>query len=170
MLKTPGAGVDLPAAFIVESVQAEGGVNIASPQWLKRLAELASRHDILLILDEIQAGCGRTGTFFSFERAGIQPDLICLAKSISGYGLPMSLVLIKPELDVWQPGEHNGTFRGNNLAFVAATHALQYWENHSFIETLTEQSELVAETLAHWQARWPQMIKRYSRPGDDMGY
>lgn len=159
MLHSPGAGIDLPAAFIVETVQAEGGVNVASGPWLARLAELAARHKILMIVDDIQAGCGRAGSFFSFERAGIQPDLICLAKSISGYGLPMSLVLIKPELDQWQPGEHNGTFRGNNLAFVAATHALQFWQDPAFIQALAENSRRIADALSHWHATWPQTIK-----------
>ncbi|WP_397433281.1 diaminobutyrate--2-oxoglutarate transaminase [Pseudomonas chlororaphis] len=159
MLTMPGSGIDLPAAFIVEPVQAEGGVNVASPQWLRGLAQLASRHGILLIVDDIQAGCGRTGTFFSFEKAGIQPDLVCLAKSISGYGLPMSLVLIKPELDLWQPGEHNGTFRGNNLAFIAATQALRYWQDCDFMDALGQRSKRIADTLAHWQESWPQLIK-----------
>ena len=73
-------------------------------------------------------GCGRTGTFFCFEAAGIKPDIVTLSKSIGGYGLPMALVLIKPELDVWEPGEHNGTFRGNNPAFVTARVALEkFW-------------------------------------------
>ncbi|HEV3036604.1 MAG TPA: aminotransferase class III-fold pyridoxal phosphate-dependent enzyme [Candidatus Angelobacter sp.] len=75
-----------------------------------------------------------------FEEAGIKPDLVCLSKSISGYGLPMSLVLIRPEIDIWQPGEHTGTFRGNNLAFVTATEALAYWENTSFSRAIAEKS------------------------------
>lgn len=126
-LADPASGLDLPAAVVVETVQGEGGVNIASTEWLRGLAALCHRLDILLIVDDIQAGCGRTGSFFSFERAGIVPDLIALSKSIGGYGLPMSLLLIRPDLDVWEPGEHTGTFRGNNLAFVAATAALETW-------------------------------------------
>ena len=83
---------------------------------------------MLLIVDDIQMGCGRTGAFFSFEEAGITPDIVTVSKSISGYGLPMSLCLFKPELDIWEPGEHNGTFRGNNPAFVTAAAALEtYW-------------------------------------------
>jgi len=116
------------AAVIVETVQAEGGVHVARDEWLRGLRRLTSAHGAVLIVDDIQAGCGRTGPFFSFERAGIEPDLVCLSKSISGCGLPMSLLLIRPELDVWLPGEHNGTFRGQNLAFVAATEALRAWE------------------------------------------
>ncbi|MEV4344503.1 diaminobutyrate--2-oxoglutarate transaminase [Actinoplanes sp. NPDC049596] len=117
-----------PAAVIVETVQGEGGINVASSEWLRALADMCGRHDMLLIVDDIQMGCGRTGPFFSFEEAGITPDIVTLSKSISGYGLPMSLTLFKPELDVWKPGEHNGTFRGNNPAFVTATAALKaYW-------------------------------------------
>ena len=102
--------------------------------WLQRLSECCKRHDVLLIVDDIQAGCGRTGTFFSFEPAGIQPDLVCLSKSISGSGLPMSLTLIRPDLDIWSPGEHNGTFRGNNAAFVTATEALSWWADQALAQ------------------------------------
>jgi diaminobutyrate-2-oxoglutarate transaminase len=119
-----------PAAIIVETVQAEGGVNPADFGWLQRLDALAKATGILLIIDDIQAGCGRTGPFFSFEPAGIKPDLICLSKAISGFGLACALVLIRPEHDVWLPGEHNCTFRGNNLAFVTGTAAIQnYWRD-----------------------------------------
>lgn len=129
ILKDDHSGIEKPAAVIVETVQAEGGINIAPVEWLKRLSDLCKENDILLICDDIQVGCGRTGDFFSFERAEIIPDMVVLSKSISGYGLPMSLLLLKPELDIWQPGEHNGTFRGNQLAFVAASAALEYREN-----------------------------------------
>ena len=111
MLDDPSSGLDKPAAVIVETVQGEGGVNVATLRWLKELAKLCQRHDMLLIVDDIQVGCGRTGTFFSFEAAGIRLDIITLSKSLSGFGLPMSLVLMKPELDVWKPGAHSGAFR-----------------------------------------------------------
>ena len=123
--RTAAAALDKPAAVIVETVQGEGGLNVARPEWLRGLADLCQRHDILLIVDDVQMGCGRTGPFFSFEEAGIVPDIVCLSKSLSGYGLPMALTLFKPELDVWEPGEHNGTFRGHNPAFVTATAALE---------------------------------------------
>src|SRR3546814_7776963 len=110
--------------LLVETVQGEGGLNPASPEWLRRIAAIAKAHGALLIVDDIQAGCGRTGGFFSFEDIGITPDIVTLAKSLSGMGLPFALTLFRPELDVWSPGEHNGTFRGNNHAFVTATAAL----------------------------------------------
>lgn len=129
VLNDVNSGIEKPAAIIFETVQAEGGVVIAPIDWMQRLRKLCDQNDILLICDDIQVGCGRTGPFFSFERADIVPDMVVLSKSISGYGFPMSLLLIKPELDIWEPGEHNGTFRGNQLAFVGATAALEYRES-----------------------------------------
>jgi diaminobutyrate-2-oxoglutarate transaminase len=137
-LSDPGSGIDAPAAFIVETLQAEGGLNGATVSWLRGLADVARKHGALLIVDEIQTGCGRTGPFFSFERAGLHPDIVCLAKSIGGLGLPMALVLMRPQYDVWEPGQHNGTFRGNNLAFVAGAQALRLWREPAF-QTATER-------------------------------
>jgi diaminobutyrate-2-oxoglutarate transaminase len=126
VLNDVNSGIEKPAAIVFETVQAEGGVILAPIQWMQKLRQLCDKHNILLICDDIQVGCGRTGPFFSFERANIVPDMVILSKSISGYGFPMSLLLIKPELDVWFPGEHTGTFRGNQLAFVGGTAALEY--------------------------------------------
>ncbi len=128
VLKNVNSGIEKPAAIIFETVQAEGGVNIAPVEWMQKLRKLCDEHEILLICDDIQVGCGRTGPFFSFERADIIPDIVILSKSISGYGFPMSLLLIKPEFDIWQPGEHTGTFRGNQLAFVGGAAAIEYRE------------------------------------------
>lgn len=124
LLDDPHSGVDLPAAVIVESVQAEGGVNPAPLEWLRGLAELCHERGVLVISDDIQVGCSRTGFFFSFEAAGVTPDIVVMAKALSGLGLPLSMVLYRPELDVFEPGQHNGTFRGNQLAYVAAAHTL----------------------------------------------
>jgi diaminobutyrate-2-oxoglutarate transaminase len=148
LLRDQGSGVDLPAAVIVETVQAEGGINVAQFSWLERLAALCRDHEILLIVDDIQAGCGRTGPFFSFEPAGIQPDLICLSKSLSGYGLPLAVTLIRPELDIWEPGEHNGTFRGNNPAFVTAAAALDFWESDQLTRDVLRKGAIVSTFLA----------------------
>ncbi|MFC4768906.1 diaminobutyrate--2-oxoglutarate transaminase [Effusibacillus consociatus] len=156
-LEDNGSGVSLPAAIILETVQAEGGINAASFQWLQRIEEICRRWNILLIVDDVQMGCGRTGPFFSFEPAGIQPDIVCLSKSIGGYGLPMALTLIKPEFDVWEPGEHNGTFRGNNLGFVAAAQALSYWENESFSEEIKAKGERVRVFLEKLVRQHPEM-------------
>jgi diaminobutyrate--2-oxoglutarate aminotransferase len=132
LLGDKGSGLDAPAAAIVETVQGEEGINVASAEWLRRLSDLCHKHGILLIVDDVQMGCGRTGPFFSFEPAGITPDIVCLSKSISGYGLPLALTLIRPDLDIWAPGEHNGTFRGVNPALVTGTAALRaYWSDDS---------------------------------------
>ncbi|MFG3022841.1 diaminobutyrate--2-oxoglutarate transaminase [Streptomyces sp. NPDC048254] len=148
MLEDRGSGLNKPAAVIVETVQGEGGINVARPEWLRGLASLCDRHDMLLIVDDIQMGCGRTGGFFSFEEAGIVPDIVTLSKSISGYGLPMSLCLFKPELDVWEPGEHNGTFRGNNPAFVTATAALStYWFDQQMEKQTLARGEQIEQAL-----------------------
>ncbi|OAB29608.1 diaminobutyrate--2-oxoglutarate transaminase [Paenibacillus macquariensis subsp. defensor] len=147
VLSDENSGVDKPAAIIFETVQAEGGVIVAPIEWMRQLSDLCKRHDILLICDDIQAGCGRTGTFFSFERAGIVPDLVILSKSISGYGLPMSLVLMKPELDIWNPGEHNGTFRGNQLAFIGGTAALEYRKQINLEQAVKQKADFIDNYL-----------------------
>lgn len=143
MVKDPSGGTEPPAAFIIETIQGEGGLNAARAEWLAHIVGMARRLGALVIIDDVQAGCGRTGDFFSFEMAGIIPDLVCLAKSISGCGLPMALVLIKDEYDRWAPGEHNGTFRGNNLAFVTATIAVQLWQDQKFTDGLTQASDRI---------------------------
>ncbi len=125
LLDDSGSGVDTPAGVIVETVQGEGGINVATPEWLRKLRDLTTRHGIVLIVDDVQMGCGRTGGFFSFEESGIVPDIVTLSKSIGGYGLPMALTLLKPELDQWKPGEHNGTFRGIAPAFLTGAEALR---------------------------------------------
>ncbi|WP_207061413.1 diaminobutyrate--2-oxoglutarate transaminase [Motiliproteus sp. SC1-56] len=148
VLSDSSSGVDLPAAVIVETVQGEGGINAASLEWLRNLDKVCKKHDVLLIVDDIQAGCGRTGTYFSFEEAGIYPDIVTLSKSLSGYGLPFAVVLIRPELDQWKPGEHNGTFRGNNFAFVTAKAAIDaFWSDDAFSKEIKRKGEYVSKRL-----------------------
>ena len=144
VLNDSNSGIELPSAIIFETVQAEGGVIIAPIEWMQRLRKLCDKYDILLICDDIQVGCYRTGTFFSFERANIVPDIVAISKSISGYGAPMSLLLMKPEIDIWKPGEHTGTFRGYQLAFVGAKAALEYIENNDLeYEVKIKESYLI---------------------------
>ncbi|WP_037808000.1 MULTISPECIES: diaminobutyrate--2-oxoglutarate transaminase [unclassified Amycolatopsis] len=157
LLEDSGSGLNEPAAVIVEGVQGEGGINAARLEWLKGLDDLCKRHNILLILDDVQMGCGRTGPFFSFEDAGISPDIVCLSKSIGGYGLPMALTLIKPELDVWEPGEHNGTFRGISPAFVTATEALRvYWSDDELEKSTKAKGERIASTFKDLVESYPE--------------
>ena len=147
-LLADGTGLDTPAAVIVETVQAEGGINAAEADWLRRLDKLCKEHGILLVIDDIQVGCGRTGPFFSWEESGIDPDIVCLSKSLSGSGLPLALTLLKPEHDVWEPGEHNGTFRGNNPAFATATAALDlFWQDDTLRREVDRKAALVTEGL-----------------------
>ncbi|GAA5647720.1 diaminobutyrate--2-oxoglutarate transaminase [Vibrio proteolyticus] len=166
MLNDNSSGLDKPAAVLLETVQGEGGLNAASNEWLQRLNKLCKEHDILMIVDDIQAGCGRTGTFFSFEPAGIEPDIVTLSKSISGYGLPMALVLLKPDLDIWLPGEHNGTFRGNNHAFVTATKTIEtYWTNDEFEKHIAERASQVTRALQRTLRKYPSLFSRLKGRG-----
>ncbi len=147
LLTDDHSGIEKPAAIIVETVQAEGGVQVFEAEYLRGVRELCNRHDILMIIDDIQVGCARTGTFFSFERAGVQPDIFTMSKSIGGYGMPFALTMFRPELDIWSPGEHNGTFRGNQLSIVAAKAGLEFMlENHIEDEVVRKQ-ELIREYL-----------------------
>ncbi|EPX82173.1 diaminobutyrate--2-oxoglutarate transaminase [Salipiger mucosus] len=148
MLNDASSGMDAPAAIMLETVQGEGGLNAASAEWVKKVADLAHKHGALLIVDDIQAGCGRTGTFFSFEEWGIKPDIITQAKSISGFGLPMGLVLIRPEHDIFGPAEHNGTFRGNTHAFVTGRVAIEkFWSDKSFQDEIAGKSVILTTAL-----------------------
>ena len=158
LLNDNGSGIDTPAAAIVETVQAEGGINVASFEWLQRLETLCRKYDMLLILDDIQVGCGRTGPFFSFEPAGIYPDMVCLSKSLSGYGLPLAFTLIRRELDQWQPGEHNGTFRGHNLAFITATEALSYWEDDTLSKEVQRKGHKAHAFFEDMAEKYPNMF------------
>ena len=148
VLTDSSSGVDHPAAIILETVQGEGGITAASYAWLQNIEKICKKHDILLIVDDIQAGCGRTGTFFSFDEVGIQPDIITMSKSLSGYGLPFAMVLFKPEHDIWKPGEHNGTFRGNNLAFVTAEAAIKhYWSDDLFSKEVKRKGKYMYDRI-----------------------
>jgi diaminobutyrate-2-oxoglutarate transaminase len=159
MLTDTSSGLDKPAAVLVETIQGEGGVNEASYEWLRGLERICREHELVFIVDDIQMGCGRTGTFFSFEEAGIDPDIITVSKSLSGFGLPMSLVLMKPNLDQWKPGQHNGTFRGHNLAFVTAKTAIEeFWSDTRFSKEIREKSWILGERLHKIRENHPGII------------
>ena len=147
MLDDDHSGIEYPAALIMETVQAEGGIRVCSTEFLQQVRAFCDKNDILLIIDDIQVGCGRTGSFFSFERAGIVPDILVLSKSVGGLGFPFALTLFKPELDLWQPGEHNGTFRGNQLAIVAAKAAAEYYNQHDLDSSTAAKSVIIKEFL-----------------------
>jgi diaminobutyrate-2-oxoglutarate transaminase len=146
-LADPSSGITPPAAFLLETIQAEGGVNVARPEWLRAVRDLAREHGSLLIVDDIQVGIGRTGSFFSFDGMELDPDVVVLAKGIGGYGMPLALCLVKPERDVWAPGEHTGTFRGPNLSFVAGAEALSYFEDDAFCAEVRRKGAHTDERL-----------------------
>ncbi|WP_406720236.1 diaminobutyrate--2-oxoglutarate transaminase [Thioclava litoralis] len=148
MLSDASGGVDAPAAIIMETVQGEGGLNAASPDFVRGVEAVARKHGALFIIDDIQAGCGRTGTFFSFEEMGVKPDIVTMAKSVSGMGLPMALVLVRPEHDVMGPAEHNGTFRGNTHAFLTAKTAIEkFWADNAFQRQLADKAVVLTTAL-----------------------
>ncbi|WP_339860481.1 diaminobutyrate--2-oxoglutarate transaminase [Paremcibacter congregatus] len=142
------SGLPPPAAIMVETIQAEGGVNVASRDWLHALQNLARETGALFIIDDIQASCGRTGSYFSFDGMDLDPDIICLAKGIGGFGTPMAMNLNKPEHDkMWSPGEHTGTFRGQGLSFVAGREALRYFEDDSLMQDVRHMGQNIRDRL-----------------------
>ncbi len=158
LYRDTSSGVTPPAAFLLETVQAEGGVNVASREWLQAVAALAKEVGALLIVDDIQVGMGRTGSFFSFDDMGIDPDIICLAKGLGGMGTPIAMNLIKPEVDeYWSPGEHTGTFRGQSISFVAGSEALSYFEDNSLMKEVHEKGDRMNDALAPLEQRYDQV-------------
>lgn len=147
LLEDDHSGYEKPAAIIIETVQQEGGIHVFSEQFLQDLRKFCDKYEILLICDEVQIGCSRSGTFFSFERANIVPDIVCMSKSIGGYGLPFAITLLKRELDVFKPGEHNGTFRGCQLSIVAALAALEMTVKQDIPNMVKQKEKIVKDYL-----------------------
>lgn len=147
LLDDDHSGIEKPAAVFLETIQAEGGIRVFEIEWLQKLRKFCDDNDILMVVDDVQVGCCRSGTFFSFERANVQPDIVTMSKSIGGYGLPLAITLFKPELDVWTPGEHNGTFRGNQLAFVAAKGGIEYMLDNNIESEVRRKGEIVKEFI-----------------------
>jgi len=142
------SGLEKPAAFLVEAIQAEGGVHVASQEWLQAVQKLAHDLGALFIIDDIQAGCGRTGSYFSFDGMGLDPDIVTLAKGIGGFGTPLAMNLVKPEHDEhWNPGEHTGTFRGQGFSFVAGVEALKYFDNDDLMTDTKRKGVVMKEHL-----------------------
>ena len=147
LLADDHSGVPIPAAIILETIQAEGGINVADVEWLRGIREICDKYGILMIVDDIQVGNCRSGHFFSFERAGIVPDLVTLSKSISGLGMPMSLLLMRPQYDIFGPAEHNGTWRGNQLAFVGAKAGFEYYRDHHMEDVVAKKEAIIKEFM-----------------------
>lgn len=147
VLEDDHSGIEKPAAIFLETVQAEGGINVASIEWLREIRKICDDNDILMVCDDIQVGNGRTGYFFSFERADIIPDMVVLSKSISGFGMPMALLLMKEEFDIFKPAEHNGTFRGNQLAFVGGEAAIRYYVENKLDVVVKHNENIIKDFL-----------------------
>ncbi|WP_254022791.1 diaminobutyrate--2-oxoglutarate transaminase [Mesorhizobium ventifaucium] len=160
VLSDPGSGIERPAAIILEPIQAEGGMNTASAAWLTEIQRICRKHGIVFIVDDIQAGSGRTGDFFSFEFAKIEPDIVTLSKSLSGSGSPLSIVLIRPDLDIWKAGEHSGTFRGNNFAFVTAGAMCKMWSDVRFTAGVERTAVKLQAHLDRLIAKFPKCIEQ----------
>ncbi|MBT2341999.1 MULTISPECIES: diaminobutyrate--2-oxoglutarate transaminase [Pseudomonas] len=148
------SGVSLPAAVILEAVQGEGGVNCAPTCWLRRIREVTQRHGILLIVDEVQAGFGRTGKMFAFEHAGIEPDVIVMSKAVGG-GLPLAVLGFKREFDAWQPGAHTGTFRGNQMAMATGLATLNALQQQNLPAQAERRGNWLKTRLVELQQRFP---------------
>ncbi|SNC72170.1 diaminobutyrate aminotransferase apoenzyme [Kytococcus aerolatus] len=148
-LQDPSSGLRPPAAFLVETVQAEGGVNVASAEWLVRVQEVAHEVGALLVVDDIQAGIGRTGSYFSFDGMGLDPDIIVLAKGLGGFGTPIAMTLNRPEVDDhWAPGAHTGTFRGQGISFTAGRVALDHFTDDRLMSAVRAKGEVMASRLS----------------------
>ena len=148
MYEDSSSGLEPPAAFLIEPIQAEGGVHVARAEWLQAVEKLARDLGALVIYDDIQAGCGRTGSYFSFDGMGLDPDIVTLAKGIGGFGTPLAMNLVKPEYDKhWSPGEHTGTFRGQGLSFVAGVEALKYFDDAELMDAVHAKGETMRERL-----------------------
>lgn len=156
-LADPSCGLEPPACVLVETIQAEGGVNIASQEWLQALQAFAREQGCPFIIDDIQVGCGRTGSYFSFDDMDLDPDIVCLAKGIGGFGTPLAMNLIRPALDQWQPGEHTGTFRGQGLSFVAGTEALGYFADDQLMQEVQQMGAHMRSRLETIAAAHPDL-------------
>jgi diaminobutyrate-2-oxoglutarate transaminase len=146
-LRDPNGGIPLPAAVIVEMVQGEGGVVPADPDFVRRLRQLTRELDVPLVADEVQTGCGRTGTWFAFEQYGIEPDVVVASKALSGIGQPVAIILYDERLDVWAPGAHTGTFRGNQLAFAAGAEAVRIVRRDDVLGNVRARAAQIAQRL-----------------------
>lgn len=150
-----GSGMLAPAAFLVEAVQAEGGVRVATKEWLQGVQRLANDTGALFIIDDIQAGCGRCGSYFGFDDLDVDPDIVVLAKGLGGMGTPIGMLVNKPEHDkAWAPGQHTGTFRGQGISFVAGRIGLEYFTDDTFVESVKQKGEVIRKTLDELNSKY----------------
>lgn len=154
LLSDPESGIPKPAAILVEPIQGEGGCVPASVSWMQALRELTIEFNVLLIIDEVQTGFGRTGTMFAFEKAGIKPDVVVLSKAVGG-GYPLAVIVYDERLDIWPSGHHAGTFRGNQIAMVAGRETMRIIEHESLDKSATTKGQLFRKGLETLTNRFP---------------
>lgn len=152
VLKDPESGIPTPAAVILETIQGEGGVIPAPAEWLRTVRRVTEELGIPLIVDEIQSGVGRSGHFFAFEHAGIVPDVILVSKAIGG-SLPLAVMIYNQDLDVWKPGHHAGTFRGNQMAMAAGTRVMEILEEEGLMEQAVQKGQHMHQRMKDLQSR-----------------
>lgn len=148
------SGVVKPAAVILEAIQGEGGVVVAPKKWLQKIREVTARHDIVLILDEVQAGFARSGKMFAFEHSDIVPDVVVMSKAVGG-GLPLCVLAMHKKFDAWSPAGHTGTFRGNQLAMAAGYNVLEEISKNNLTENSRIQGEFLREELRKIAQEYP---------------
>lgn len=147
ILDDENGGVRTPAAVIMEVVQGEGGVIPAHKGFVKEVRRITRERSIPLVIDEIQSGCGRTGKWLAFEHFDIEPDVIVLSKALGGLGMPVAMILYDRALDVWRPGAHTGTFRGNQLAFAAGVEMIKVMRRERVLENAAREGQHIHERL-----------------------
>jgi acetylornithine aminotransferase/acetylornithine/N-succinyldiaminopimelate aminotransferase len=146
------------AAVFIETVQGEGGINPATPEFLQGLRRLCTEHNVLLMLDEVQCGVGRTGSFFAFEHAGVRPDAIGMAKGLGG-GFPIGAFWIsETSADLFQPGSHGSTFGGTPLACTAALAVLDVMESEQLLEHVRAQTPIWHDQLKALVEEFPRHV------------
>jgi diaminobutyrate-2-oxoglutarate transaminase len=159
-LQDSNGGVARPAAVILELVQGEGGVIPARRSFVRRVREITRELGIPLVVDEVQTGCGRTGTWFAFEQYDIEPDVIVASKALSGVGAPVALIMYDKRLDVWAPGAHTGTFRGNQLAFIAGVEAIRVVKRDDILGNVRRRGLQIGDRLSGLRAEpWVREVR-----------
>jgi diaminobutyrate-2-oxoglutarate transaminase len=154
LLDDPNGGIVQPAAMVLEVVQGEGGVIPASHEWVRQMRRVTAERDIPLVVDEVQTGVGRTGTFWACQGAGIEPDVMVMSKAIGGT-LPLAVVVYSDHLDRWQPGAHAGTFRGTTLAMAAGAATLRHVRENRLHERAAEVGDRFLARLCELADRHP---------------
>lgn len=166
-------------AVMLETIQGEGGVHVPPPGYLEKARELCNKYDACLILDEIQCGMGRTGTFFAYEQFGVKPDIVTLAKGLAG-GVPIGAFIASDKVAAaFAPGDHGSTFGGNPLACAAALAVLDEMEKPAFLSHVAKVGAYFQDQLGALREKYPRLITevrgrglmlgaQLTRPGRDV--